>query len=226
MTVSADQAMTMTRDVMRDALVTALQHVGIAVSRVERMCYDESVRRYGSASPYFEVSKGEVALAIVEFPPLLEQLPSGGVTTSILPMAAPVWSGDQERLFQLNRLPMDSLLSVAVYGYDFIISGPAFYREVQSEAGGTVREGVEVAGGSVRIKSPDTQRAILEIVRKSSIDSFDPLIELLQQFQDDPVFTAGGAIGLERLSMVGSQMNHITSVQAMPWSVEGLPPFL
>lgn len=225
-TVSADRAMITTRDVIKDAIITALRDVGIAVSRVECMGYHESMQRYGSDAPYFEVSKGEAALTIVEFPPLLQRLPSGEVNTSILPMAAPVWRDDQERLFQLNRLPMDSLLSIPVYGFDFVISAPAFYREVRSETDETIREGVEVAGGSVRIKSPLTQRAILEIVRNSSIKSFDPLIELLHQFQDKCVFTAGGAIGLERLSMVGSRVNHITSVQAMPWSAEGLPPFL
>ena len=70
------------------------------------------------------------------------------------------------------------------------------------------------------------QQKILEIVRADCINTFEPLINMLTHFLHNDIFSAGGAIGLERLSMLLSNVEDITQIQPMLWNKNGTPPFL
>ncbi len=205
--------------IILDAIRSVFSYAGIKVESIVRLSYDDAMARYGTESPYIDGANDSVQIAVVANPPLFVRHRDGRFDTEILPMAQPIWSDAQESSFIAGELMPGDLRDVRVCGYDFVVSAPFLFDNDERPVG------LEVAGGSVRIRNPAVQRRILELVRPAYLASFEPLIALLCKFEETGRFSAGGAIGLERMSMLASRSLHITEIQPIPW-FNGQPSFL
>jgi len=219
-----DEAFYSIKEMIKEALVQSLNKAGLKVKKPMEFSYREVMKKFKSDSPYIPVEKGSVQLLVVTKPPLFN-FSKKKVDTTILPMAQPIWaSPKQKQAFLNDNLSTKELSKINVYGYDFIMSAPNFFMEKKIK-GKKVRQGLEIAGGSIRIKDPEVQYKVLEMTRKESISSFMPLLALLEEYREKEMYTGGGAIGMERIAMVGSSVNDIDKIIAMPWTEKDMPPF-
>lgn len=219
---SFEEAAHITSSLIGQAVRNALVQSGIDLAPTIRLTYDEAMERYGSPNPYLaESGDAQAHLAIIEKPPLFS-VKDGTIDTTILPMALPIFQNSEElQRFLSGQMKGDELCALRVYGYDLIASSGDVW--VNDKKGG--REGIEIAGGSVRINNPELQSLIFSMVRKEHIKTFLPLIKLLDHFNGSGIFTAGGAVGTERISMIASRTKYANDILSMPWSEDGKPPF-
>ncbi len=194
---------------------------GLKVAPTIHMTYKEAMKNYGTDSPYIAPSNSyDVQLLVVKNPPLYQKYKKSWDTT-ILPMAQPIWENKkQEDMFKNNSIEDEEIEKIEVYGYDIILCSPLINAKKEE-----IKEGLEVGGGSVRVSDPEVQYTILKKVRSKYIKTFQPLVKTLEYFQEEDVFTAGAAIGLERLSMVVGKQHDINNIVPIPWK-DGRPLFI
>lgn len=218
---SFNQAAHSTSILIEKAIRNALIGSGLEMAETVRISHRDAIKKYGTASPYLtQPGDSRIHLTIVEKPPLF-QIKDNTIDTTILPMALPIFeSEDQRQCFLLGEMTRDEMNLLTVHGYDFIASSPKVWVDNNGR-----REGLEIAGGSVRINDPELQLLILKIVRGKQINTLLPLIELLRHFSGSGIFTAGGAVGTERIAMIATESDCLSDILAMPWGDDGKPPF-
>jgi len=216
-----EQAAEETCSKMLKVIIETFRAVGLPIDEVFTFSYDCVLDKYGTDNPYIDCGESRTSLLVVKNPPLFKKRKDGSLNTFILPMAQPIWrNAEHERLFIEGGIEGTELFDLRVYGYDFILSSPYMYEENEAS------EGLEIAGGSSRISSPDLQFKILKMTRLEHIETFSPMVALLKLFEYTGRYSAGGAIGLERMALAASRNKHISCVQTIPWDVSGVPPFL
>ena len=193
------------------------------LTKIERLSYREAIEKYNTDSPYVWKEGDDIALCIVENPPLFKCINNRVVDTIILPMAQPNWKSAKEvNSFLNNKMSFSQIKNIDVLGYDFILSSKYFHKKNTKSK---IRRGIEIAGGSVRINNSELQRYIIKKVRTKFLDSFEPLFALLEHYGKTYDYTAGGAIGLERLGMLLLDSLNISDVQPILWR-NGEIPFM
>ncbi len=184
---------------------------GKEIEHIGRITYERSMEEYGNDSPYVApTKKNGVNIMIVENPPLLKNK-SGTPETAIHPMAQPIFTPDEERRFISGEMDIEEMKSISVYGYDIIASSPDMF-----QSGETVK-GLEISGGSVRIKKADVQKRIVDITLPQYAQDYLPLVGLLSRLKDSDHYSAGAAVGLERLVMVAMGITDVKKTLPLPW---------
>ena len=191
-------------------IVSSLSIGGKEIEGIDRISYARAMEEYGTDSPFkAPKKKNGVNIIVVENPPLLKS--SRHLETVIHPMAQPIFTLDQEQRFISGAMDIGEMREINVYGYDIIVSSPDMF--AQSE----VSRGLEVSGGSVRIKNGAVQERIVELTLPQYLDDYVPLVRLLNHFKDKDDYTAGAAIGLERLVMATTGITDVKKTLPLPW---------
>jgi aspartyl-tRNA synthetase len=197
---------------------TSLAIGGKEIENVARISYEDSLEIHGNDSPYIApVKKNGINITIVENPPLLKNK-EGAYETVVHPMAQPIMTDDEERRFVSGEMTIEEIKRIKVYGYDIIASSPDMFQL------GEAVKGLEISGGSVRIKNPDVQKKIVDLTLPQYAEDYLPLIGLLHHFRDADDYTAGCAVGLERLVMSAMGIADVKKALPLPWR-DNVPAF-
>lgn len=185
---------------------------GKEIENITRISYERSLEVHGNDSPYIAPTKQNgINITIVENPPLFRK--NGDVLETVIhPMAQPILTPDEERRFVSGEMGVEEMMGIKVYGYDIIASSPDMFQN-----GETVK-GLEISGGSVRIKNPDVQKRIIDLTLPQYARDYVPLIGLLDRFKNTDDYSAGAAVGLERLVMVSMGITDVKKTLPLPWN--------
>ena len=136
------------------------------------------------------------------------------------PVMKPVFEdSSQEEAFISDKLSANEIKSLKVHGFDAIVSCPKMFSNHEP------LRGLEIGGGGVRINNPDLLHCIISSVRSDTYETYLPLLAVLKHFQNSGKYTAGGAIGLDRLCMAAAGVDQIIKIQSLPWQQDGTPNF-
>ncbi len=205
-------------DLLATTITTSLRKCGLKVAEPIKITHAESMQEYNTGDPYLDPKGNDVALAMVFNPPLLSDFINPN--TSMNPVMQPIFKGpDEQEAFIAGKMTSGELSALRVHGFDAIISCPKLFTD------GETPRGLEVGGGGVRINSAELLAKIASLVRADAYETYLPLIAVLEHFQNTGKYTAGGAIGLDRLCMVAAGVDQITKIQSTPWHHDGTPNF-
>lgn len=215
--MSPDEAMEKNIQLMSEMLTTVFEKNGVKYS-INRITYDEAMQKYQTDSPWIEPDEEDaVNITVLTHMPWFKTRQDGSQGTHILPMADPILTEDQTQRFIAGTLSAEEIAQIRVRGYDFIVSSKAM--RFQRQDG--IIEGMEVAGGSIRIANPDLQREVIHRVRPPEAwEGMEPIVGLLQHYQNTGRRTGGGALGTERMTMAVTGENNIRNVVAIPFTLE------
>jgi len=184
---------------------------GKEIENIGRISYERAMDVHGNDSPYIApIKKNGINIMIIENPPLLKNK-EGALETVIHPMAQPIFTLDQEERFISGKMDIEEMKGIRVYGYDIVASSPGMFET------GEVTKGLEIGGGSVRIKNPDVQKRIVELTLPQYTQDYIPLVGLLSHFKETDDFSAGAAVGLERLVMTTMDITDVKKALPLPW---------
>jgi len=125
---------------------------------------------------------------------------NGRITTFHHPQSKP----SKDTIIEYDKLSEEELLSLKTESCDLIING------------------LELAGGNVRIHDYDIQKSILTLVgysQKELDTTHEPILSLLKEFPD--YRSGGAAIGLERIIMLLTGSNSLSEITAFPMKSSG-----
>jgi aspartyl-tRNA synthetase len=156
------------------------------------LTYKESMEKYKTDRPNLNKNKGELSFAwVIDFP-LLEKTDEGGYTFEHNPFAAP----KPEHVEALMKeKDLDNLQSLQ---YDLVCNG------------------LEIAGGSIRINEPEVQRQALKVMGYSESRIEEEFGHLLAAYKYGAPMHGGVAVGFDRLVSVIAGEENIREVIAFP----------
>jgi len=184
---------------------------GKEIENIARIPYERAMEVHGNDSPYIAPSKKNgVNITIVENPPLFRKK-NGALETVIHPMAQPILTPEEEKRFVSGDMSLEEMKRIKVYGYDIVASSPDMFQS------GEAVKGLEISGGSVRTKNADVQKRVVELTLPQYAQDYRPLVGLLARFKDTDDYSAGAAVGLERLVMSAMGITDVKKTLPLPW---------
>src|SRR2546421_401619 len=192
-----------------------------------RLTFEEAMRRFGSDKPDLRIEGMELqdlsaALAETTFAPYASAMASGGeikgivVTLWVTDFPMFDFHEDDGRYYSMHH-PFTSPLDEDVSLFQRAVNGETkLFAEIRAKAYDTVINGVEVAGGSIRIHRRDVQQLVfkaLGMTEDTARARFGFFLEALA-YGTPP--HGGIASGIERVLMVLVPTENIRDVMAFP----------
>lgn len=207
-------------DILTQSITKSLMRCGLKVSDVVKITHAESIERYNTGDPYFSPGKNDIALTLVFNPPLFTDCDTDEINTCMNPVMMPIFDDAcQAQAFSSGQMSLEEMKSLRVHGFDAIISCPKMFSDHEQP------RGLEVGGGGARINDVNILHRVVSMVRNETYETYLPLMAVLEHFQNANRYTAGGAIGFDRLCMAAAGVDQIIKIQSLPWHQNGTPNF-